>query len=1134
MGILSYFARHRTVANLLLVVMVAAGAVALPNMRAQFFPDVVVDNVSITIPWDGAGAEDVDRAIVQLVEPALLSIPGVTDTRARSTEGSASITIDFVPGTDIDRAEDEVQSAIDALTDLPEGADDPRVRRGTWSDRVTDAVITGPVGVDQLARFADAFALRLRDAGVTDVTIRGVAAPATQVEVASADLVRYDLTLGEMAQAIRAASRADPAGDVAGAERIRSGTEARDADAIAAITLRQDADGTALTVGDVARVRTLGPDRVRAYFVGDDPAILVNVSRDAQGDAIALQERVEAVAAELQASLPAGTTIELIRTRADYISGRLDILITNAATGLAFVVALLFLFLNARTAFWVAAGIPVAMAAAIALMYAAGLTINMISLFALIITLGIVVDDAIVVGEHADWRARSLGEEPVVAAERAAQRMFLPVFSATLTTVIAFSALVVVGGRFGDLIADIPYTVIVVLIASLVECFLILPRHMAHAVAANARDHWYDIPSRLVNRGLDVFKAWVFRPLMGLVVRARYAVVAGAVLLLAGQAALLIRGDVQWRFFNAPEQGSVTGNFAMLPGADRDDSIEMMRELQRAVAAVGAAYEAEHGLSPVAYAIAEIGGNTGRALAGSDTKEPDQLGSISIELIDADLRPYSSFAFVAALQDEVRQHPLAETVSFRSWGSGPGGDDIDVQIAGADPQTLKAAAEALKADLSRIPDVAAVEDSLAYDKDELILTLTPQGEALGFDIEGIGAVLRGRLSGIEAASFPDGPRQATVDVVLPASELRADFLDRAVLRSPSGEWVPLPDIVAVDRRSGFSTLTRENGVLLISVTADLTGDDAARATEISQTIAGTLLPDLEERFAVSTSLAGLAEQERAFLSDARTGTILCLLGIYLVLAWIFASWSRPMVIMAVIPFGLVGAIWGHKVWDVPMSLFSVVGLIGMIGIVINDSIVLVTTIDEKARQRGLVPAIVDGTTDRLRPVLLTTLTTVLGLAPLLYEGSSQAQFLRPTVITLAYGLGFGMVLVLLLVPALMAIGGDVGDLTRAARRGLSAPRLAVRLPAFLGALAAVGAFAATLGPVLATGAAWAPLAAVAPVPITPLLAFGAFAGLTAAGLLLVWLASALALPLTRRIRRGRSPDAPRPSRTPAT
>ena len=1075
-GILSYFTRHRTAANLLLVILLVLGAAAIPNMRAQFFPDVIVENVTVRVQWDGAGPEDVDSAIVQALEPALLAVDGVEESSAISREGLATITLDFEPGWDMSRAADDVQTAVSLVTTLPEESEEPTVKRGAWRDRVTDVVITGDIGPAQLGLFADELVVRLFEVGVTRTTIRGVAAPETIVEVPSASLITHDVSMSEIATAIAAEVTADPAGDVTGANaRVRTGREKRSPDEIAGIVLRTNADGSVLTIGDVARVRVEGVDRARSYFVGDSPAMSIRVDRSDQGDAIGIQHTVEKVVGELQQSLPQGVSADLIRTRAEAISDRLNILVDNGLMGLGLVLILLFLFLNVRIAFWVAAGIPAAMFAAVALMYAAGLTINMVSLFGLIITLGIVVDDAIVVGEHADFRVRRLGETPVQAAENAARRMAMPVFAATLTTIIAFFGLTFIGGRFGDLIRDIPFTVIAVLAASLVECFLILPNHMAHALAHGQQRHWYDWPNRAVNSGFRWLRDTLFRPLMALVVRARYVVLAGAAVILASQLALFIGGDVKWRFFNAPERGSVTGNFAMAEGATREDTLAMMREMQRATEALGAEYAERYGRNPLDFVMAEVGGNAGRGLSGVDAKDEDLLGGISIELIDADLRPeYSSFAFVAELQDRVERHPMVETISFRSWRSGPGGDALDVQFYGAEVQTLKAASEDLKTAVLRFPEVSAVEDNLAYDKEELILDLTPQGQALNFTIDSLGRALRARLNGIEAATYPEGPRSATIRVELPEGELTADFLERTLMRAPNGSYVPLADIVSVSQRSGFSTVRRENGIKVISVTGDISEDDPARAEAVIKALEEEILPNIASERQVEWRLSGLSEQEDTFLSEAGTGLILCLTGIYLVLAWIFASWTRPLVVMAIIPFGLVGTIWGHYIWEVPLSMFTVVGLLGMTGIIINDSIVLVTTIDDYAKERGLVPSIIDGAADRLRPVMLTTLTTVLGLAPLMYESSQQAQFLKPTVITLVYGLGFGMFLVLLVVPALVAVQRDashpLASLRRALRSRGRAHTRGLRGLIVGSGLAQLGWLAVTMGWAMATGA----------------------------------------------------------------
>ena len=1059
-GILSYFTRHGTAANLILIVMLVLGVTASTQIRSQFFPDVVIDNVTVSMRWDGAGPEDVDDGIVALLEPALLSVEGIESTASTASEGRAVIRLNFQPGWDMARAAADVKVAVDAVIGLPSGADAPNVRRGAWRDRVTDVVISGPVSADQLSRFADELTVRLFAKGVTRVTIRGVSAPEISVDVSEARLIQNKVSLLDIANAINQESEADPAGNVAGGTaRVRTGVAKKSAEEIENIIIRSKADGSKLLVGDVANILVSSTDAKRSYYVADNPAVSVRVDRSDQGDAIGIQSIVQNVADEMELSLPKDVKIDLIRTRAQAIQDRLSILIQNGLMGLGLVVGLLFLFLSARTAFWVAAGIPAAMFAAIAIMYAAGLTLNLISLFGLIITLGIVVDDAIVVGEHADFRARTMGESPVEAAENAATRMASPVFAATITTILAFWGLTLIGGRFGSLISDIPFTVIAVLMASLIECFLILPNHMSHSLTVNGTVKWYDIPSYHFNRGFTWFKQTVFRKIIKFVLIFRYPVFAGAVLLLMLNVALFTSGQVNFRFFNAPERGSISGNIAMLDGATRSDTKFMVEELQRAVNNTAKVFEEKYGTSPVTFSMTEVGGNTGRGISGIANKDNDLKGSIAIELLDADARPYSYFAFIGELQDAIQKHPLLETISFRGWGSGPGGDSLDVQLISTDSYVLKAAAEKLKIDISlRFPEVTSVEDDLPYGKEELILELTPQGHALGFTIDDIGRELRNRLNGIEAASFPIGTRTSKVIVGFPEAEISADFLDRTRLLSKAGIFVPLVDIVTVDRTVGFAEILRENGLRLTSVTGVIPEDDPKRAEEIVNLLESDILPNIAKDFGVEFRLSGLAEQEKEFFSDAIVGYMLCLLGIYLALTWIFSSWMRPMVVMSVIPFGAIGMIFGHWVMEVPLSMFSIVGMIGMSGIIINDSIVLVTTIDEYSERRGLVPGIVDACCDRFRPVLLTTLTTVLGLAPLLFEESAAAQFLKPTIITLSFGLGFGMFLVLLIVPSMVMMQKDFGRLFASLRRGLFGGRVPYKAQTAL-ISATIGVFA---------------------------------------------------------------------------
>ena len=1095
-GVLGYFTRHRTVANLLLVIMLVLGLASTTQIRSQFFPDVVVERVTVSVGWEGAGPEDVDRAIVAVLEPALLSVEGVAETFSTATEGNARISLEFEPDWDMNRAADEVRLAVDAVTNLPAEADEPSVRRGAWRDRVTDVIISGPVSADQLALFADEFSARLFREGVTRTNVRGVNAPDIVIDIEEARLVQHGLSMADIARVIGEEAQVDPAGDLGGTARVRTGIAKRSAEDVAAIVLRLNPDGSELRVGDLGQVREKATDANRGYFVGTNKAVSIRVDRADQGDAIDMQRTVERVATEMELELPQGVEIELIRTRAQAIQDRLGLLYNNGLLGLALVIGLLFIFLNARTAFWVAAGIPVAMFAAVGLMYAAGLTINMVSLFGLIITLGIVVDDAIVVGEHADFRARRLGEAPMVAAENAAIRMAPPVFSATITTIIAFWGLTVVGGRFGTLIMDIPFTVIVVLIASLIECFLILPHHMAHSITAGGALKWYDLPSHYFNIQFKRFRDAVFRPFIAWVLRVRYPAVSFAALLLALNLALFFSGEIRFRFFSPPERASISGNVAMLDSASRADTVQMVQEMERAVRDVATRWEEEHGANPVLFVLTEIGGNTGRGLSGVGSKDQDLRGSITVELSDPDTRP-SARSFVSDVQEEIRKHPLSEVVSFRRGRFGPQSDNLHVEFLGDDSSALKEAAEDFKTRVSdRFPDVSALEDDLPFDKEEMILELTPQGQALGFSIDTIGRELRNRLNGLTAAKFPAGVRTAEIILQIEEAALTADYLDRAMVKSPNGAFVPLSDVVDVQVSQGFSTILRQDGVQVVSVTGEIPEDNPDRATEISDAIEQEIMPAIAQDHQIGYRVAGLSEQRDRFLSEAFFGYMLCLLGIYLALTWIFASWTRPIVVMSVIPFGAIGMMFGHWVFEVPLSMFSIVGLIGMSGIIINDSIVLVTTIDEYAKSRGLREAVIEACADRLRPVLLTTLTTVLGLTPLLFETSVQAQFLKPTVITLTFGLAAGMFLVLLIVPSFIIMQSDWGQATRAARRMLKlAPS---RQEALVFKVTAFGMIAALAG-------IWAAMFTGAlDLRISIALSLGAILGMVAIGYLGFW------------------------------
>ncbi|MDV7142717.1 efflux RND transporter permease subunit [Tropicimonas sp. TH_r6] len=1028
MRIVSFFARHATAANLLMLLVVGFGLYAATQIRAQFMPDVVTEEINVRIDWDDASAEDVSRDIVEVVSPSLLGVEGVTSLSGKARDGDARITLEFEPGWDLDLAVEEVEAALPSSRSLPDDADDPVIERGHWRDRVFDLVLSGAPGtsVSRMEALGADLEHALLKSGLTKAELRGQTTPEITVEITAARLAEHGTTLTDLAKAIEQGTRDQAAGEAGdNATPVRVGQDRLSVEGLAELPRRTDRG--VVPLGEIARFTEAEPGSERAYFLEGRPAVSISVERGTGGDALDIHATALQVADAFLAQHPDDLQVDLVRNNAAEIEERLALLIDNAAFGLLLVLLLLFLFLSPSAALWVAAGIPVAMCASLGLMWLTGQSINMISLFALLICLGIIVDDAIVIAENAEARRRRFNERPAQAAERAARRMLAPVLASSVTTVVAFLSLRAIEGDFGAFIATIPLVVATVLIASLGECFLVLPHHLAHAGGRLDRSPlaW---PSRWLNRGFDRLRKTAFVPLIRAVISARYAVLLLAVGALAQAVLLVAERDVKWRFFDAPQQPTISANIAMRDDASRADTEAMLAEVLRATNAVRARFEAEYGADPVKIVLTEIGGTAGRGLQIAEDKDADQLGALTIELIAADLRPYETDAFVLALEQELRRPETLEVFSFRARRSGPGGQGLDVALFGPGPEVVDQAAEALKDALTGYPEITGLEDDLTLSSTGQALRLTGFGAALGFDEADLAEEVQARLGGVEATTFQIGKQTATIEVSLPEEALSAAYLEEVLLQSATGRWAELGEIVDVAADPTVKAIHSYLGEATVRVSGEISTEDALASEEILQAIESVELPAIAREFGVTWSLEGLAAQEKDFLSEAVIGYGICLLLIYMTLALVLGHWVWPLAIMCVIPVGLTGVIWGHYWWEMNLSIFSIVGLIGLSGIIVNDSIVLVSAISERMKQLPEREAVVQATSERLRPVLLTTLTTVLGLAPLLFEASTQAEFLKPTAVTLCFGLAFGLFIVLLMVPSLIVVQADFRNL----------------------------------------------------------------------------------------------------------
>jgi multidrug efflux pump subunit AcrB len=1012
------FVRHRTAGNLLMVIMLLAGSVALSQLKRQFFPDFGIDVVAVGVVWPGATALDVEANIVAALEPELRVLDGIKRVRSTAAEGNASIAVEFEPGSDMQAALSEVEQAVAQVTTLPDDSERPTVQRIIRYDNIARLVLSGPVDEASLKAWAKTIREDLLERGVDRVTYFGKRDEEIDVELRPGLLRQLGVTIADVATRIRDAAQDIPAGEVGGALELqpRAMGLPRSAAEVREIPIVTSPEGRHITLGDLADVSDGFDDDAPVARRTGMPAIELVVQRSLSADALELAAIVDNYLRELGDRLPAELTLERYDYIAQLIEDRINLLLKNGASGLLLVLAILFLFLNTRVAFWVALGIPVAMAAMLAILWMLGMTINMISLFAMLLAIGVVVDDAIVVGEHA-VSLKERGAAPDDAAELAALFMAAPVTSASLTTIAAFLPLLVIGDIIGEIIREIPVVVIIVLIASLVECLLVLPSHMRHALARLPSE-----PSRFrkaFNRRFEALRDGHYRRLVAQAIEWRYTTLALAAAFLVLTIGLLAGGRIGFVFFHGPEADKLEANLVMAPGTPR-------AETERALAAIErAAYVAGSQLAPdrpdLFVMLLSRLGESFSAGPGLPSAAGDAVGGIVVELLPADVRNLKATDFAAAWEDAVSAIPGVESLTIRERLGGPPGREVDIRLRGdIPPRQLKAAALEVRALLERLDGVSQVGDDLDYGKEEILVRLTSRGEALGFTTERLGRQLRDAFEGTIAKRFARGDEEVDIRVRYDA-EARADSeLERLILQGPEGADVRLGEVADLTLTRGFASINRRDGKREVAITAEL--DEAVILLDQVQAAIDEGLEAISRSYGISHEWVGRAEEQRNTLADLRLGGLIGLALIYIILAWVFASFTRPLAVMAVIPFGLVGAVVGHMVMGFDLTILSLVSLLGLSGILVNDSIIMVTTIDQR-RADGEPPldAIINGSADRLRAVLLTSLTTIGGLTPLLFETSLQAQFLQPMAVTLVFGLMVTTFLVLFVVPALLAV-----------------------------------------------------------------------------------------------------------------
>ncbi len=1010
--LLGTFVHHPVAANLFMLILMLAGLFAVAKLNVQFFPNFNLDFVSVRVEWRGAAAEDVEEGLTTPLEQKLKTVAGIKHLTSTSSQGVSSISIEFKEGTDPITAVDEVKQAVDQFRNLPQDAEPPEVSRVIRYEPIARVLLTGG-SLPELRRLARQFEQELLGRGIDKIDLLGLPDEEIAITVPGKELERLGLTLDQVATRIGQTNRDLPAGKVGEGEvqrELRGVNLRRDPRDYQDLPLVTEA-GSRVELGQVAQIERGPRDNSLFLELNGKPAVELLLKRAEQGNSLTSAKILKGWLDVARPKLPPTVQLSVYDEQWSLIEDRIGLLVSNGIQGLIIVVFILLLFLNGRVTAWVAMGIPTAFLATLAVVWLVGGSINMISLFALIMALGVIVDDAIVVGEDA-YAHHKMGENPMYASEGGARRMFWPVIASSLTTVAAFLPLMLVSGPMGKILGDIPFIMICVLIASLIECFFILPAHLRNAFVSDAGKKPYPLRTWL-EQAFDNFRDGPFRRAVTAAVEYRGVTISAGLVILILAFGLLAGGRVKFTFFPTPEPQVVYANITFASGTPRTRVDTFLEHLRLTLDAT----EKGYGAKIVQHAVFRSGAQVGDQAA----RQGDQFGSITVELTPSEQREVRTETFIKDWQVRIKVPAGIENFVVVPRKQGPPGGDLVVRLAGQDSHTLKLAALDLQASLRQIPGVYGIEDDMPYGREQVVFKLTSAGEAMGLTLDDLSRQLRAGLDGKLVQLFQDGPEEVEVRVRLPAAERASlNLLERFTVRTPTGEWVPLATVASWTTRQGFEALRHAESQLAIEVNAAV-NSAVANSNEIIAGLSENTMPALEAKYGVHWSFQGRAADQRETMADMKMGSLLGLALIYIVLAWVFGHYGWPIIIMLAIPFGLVGAITGHWIMGIDLTILSMFGLFGLSGIVVNDSIVLVEFYRHQ-REQGLAvkEALINAACLRLRAILLTSLTTIGGLSTLMAETSLQAQFLIPMATSITFGLAFTTVLALLWLPAMLS------------------------------------------------------------------------------------------------------------------
>ena len=1021
-GAISWMAGHSVASNLLMLLCLVGGFLMFGNIRQEVFPDLTLDIVTVTVPYPGASPEEVERGIVLAIEEAVRGLDGVKEITSTAREGSGSVQIELLEGEDIQKLAQDIQNEVDRITSLPEDSEEPRIviasrRRGTIS-----LALYGDIDQRVLHEIAEQVRdelLQLPD--ITQIDLSGVPSLEISIEVPQENLRRYNLTISQISQIIAQSAIEVPGGGVktAGGEILVRMKERRDYGRdFATLPIITTEDGTQILLEDIATIKDGFEDTDYYATYNNKPAVMLDIYRVGEQAPIEVANQVLGYIEENKSALPDGVEISVLNDRSKVYRQRLTLLVKNGMTGLVLVLIVLGLFLELRLAFWVMLGIPISFLGSFLLLPAADVSINMVSMFAYIIAIGIVVDDAIVVGENV-YYLHQKGMPFMQAAVKGAKEVAMPVTFSILTNIVAFMPLYFMPGTMGRVFYMIPVVVSIVFLISLIESLFILPAHLGHQKDRQRKGFFLWLHNRQQAFGRK-FTHWVndyYNPCLNIALRFRYLVISAGFSILIIAICYAASGRMGFSLFPTVESDYSQVSVTLPYGAPVELTEAISDRLYKAARKV----VDEDGRQELVEGIfSEIGRD------GSHTLRT------RVYLADPHIREkiMSTEEFTNRWRENTGAIVGADRVRFEADAGGPGsGAAATVELSHRDIDVLDAASAELAEELADFPRVSDIDSGYQQGKQQIDFTVTAEGKSLGLTASTIARQVRNAFYGAEAFRQQRGRNEIKVMVRLPKEERISEYdIDNLIIRNAAGKEIMLREAAQATKGRAYTTIDRREGRRIVNVSANVTPRD--RAGEVLAHLRLDALPRLTEKYrGLSYSFEGRQADQRESLASLKTGFTFAMLIVFALLAIPFRSYLQPLIVMTSIPFGIVGAILGHIIMGFSISFVSMLGIVALSGVVVNDALILIDFANRRRKQfkENSHDAVLASATQRFRPIILTTLTTFGGLIPIIFETDRSARFLIPMAISLGFGVVFATAITLLLVPCLYMVVEDIKD-----------------------------------------------------------------------------------------------------------